>query len=830
MNLRLFITSILFLGIGTTSLIAQKVVHLSFDDPSLQPTTTDSVSLATFNIDNHFNRPERIQGVKGNALRLDGWTTWVREDNFNIPNISNEITIEAWHATESFTAAAGGVVSQINGPAGFSIEVTSFGEVIWAFHADGQFYLLKTTTQLAKYQWNHIVVTADLPNQVAKIYINGVEEESLGLGSHANFTLAANTPLYVGRQTNNIQHAGFTVSALNGALDEVSIYNNIVSAAQITANYNQLSGAIPDLTIDPAIRHQGDNIRPQYHAMPNTHWTNEPYGLTYYNGKYHLFFQKNPNGPYLHFMHWGHLISTDLVTWTEEKIPIGPDLLPGFDDFGTWSGTTIKDANGVPQILYTGVDGQKAGIGLASPLDTNLIAWSKYMANPVIPQVPQNIPNLDFRDPWVYKSNGEYLMIVGSGRSNNIGGHLFQFKSTDLVNWTQVNELYAAPQSTAGVFWEMPFFYKFNATDYILFVLPIPFNGQRAKALYWIGTYNATTYQFTPNDPTPKTLELIDENLLAPALGEDEFGRPTYIGIIPEDRDVYDQIAAGWRQTFSIPRLIRLLPNNEIGTEPHPNIRLLRNDHYRITNRTLVKGTSNNIPEIRGNQIELDFDITPDSASIFTIKVYHHQDDQERVNLTFNTRDNKIFLNRLQSSLAVTLEDLRETPFTFEQDSTYRINIFLDHSIVEVFINDTYAFSCRAYPTRLESDRVDVIVNSGSITIDTLDAYQIANTDTIFTGIVLSTKDIQQEIYNTIDLKIQPNPNNGNFQVVFDNPLREDYQVKIIDSLGRVIYNQAIRFSQDEEILPFNMDLAKGIYFLQVEFENGTKTERFVIK
>ena len=806
------IFTIIFCFIASLTL-GQKVLQLSFDEISGTTSTIDSISSANYTIKNNFNRPERVSGVKGNALRLDGWSTWIEQANYSFASsISNTMTIEAWHATEAFTMAAGGIISQISGPTGFSLEVSPFGKVIWAFHADGQFYILVTTQPLPKYQWNHIVATVDLPNQVAKIYVNGVEEQTQSLSSHNALSMTSTaTPLYVGRQTNNIQNLGFTISALQGALDEVNVYSNILSASDIFNTYQAGSGATVDLSIDPAVRHQGDHLLPQYHPKPNTHWANEAYGLTYYNGKYHLFFQKNPNAPDLFFMHWGHLSSPDLVNWTEERITISPENVPsGFDNVGCWSGTTIKDTNDVPKIIYTGVNGVYAGIGGATPNDANLIDWTKDLNNPLIPTVPNTVSNLDFRDPYIWKEGNTYYMVIGSGRGSPEGGMLFQYSSTDLVNWTQENNFYYnfLNQHPTGTFWEMPFVYKFDSNNYML---QVTHNGGGAPAdsKYWIGSINSNKV-FVPHDVNAKTMEVISKKMLAPAIGVDSAGQPIYIGIIVEDGDVAQQKARGWRQTFSIPRKIRLLANNKIGQVPHENLQKLRKNYYQITNRIITTGTEWNIPEIESRQMEMHYRISFEPDAIFSMHLFKNWDKQENTILNFNTKDNRLSVNRTNHTLSPGIFPVTNGNYTFRADGKLDVRIFLDNSIFEVFVDSIEVFSGRLYTSRTSSNKIDLTVFRKQVTIDTLDAWQMANDDSIYTGINISTNKILGT--NPSELfKISPNPSQGQLQIQFLEDGIDTFDYEIFDANGSVLQTEMNRAVGNLNLIDTN--LSSGIYF-----------------
>ncbi|MEZ4884309.1 MAG: LamG-like jellyroll fold domain-containing protein [Chitinophagales bacterium] len=826
-------TYIIILLVLFSNLGWAQVLQFNFEEETGVSTTIDSVSLVEFAIANHFNRPERIEGVKGNALRLDGWTTWIEKPNYQIPGITNKMTIELWYATEAFAAANGGLISKIGGGTGFSLEVDKFGKIIWAFHANGQFYVLISDQKIEKYKWNHIVATADLESKVAKIYVNGEEWATKNLGAHTVLT-PATEPLYIGRQTNRIQFDQFVISASNGAIDELLIYNEILSSEDLINHYQLYANMVSELTIDPNIRHIGDHLRPKYHSMPNTAWANEPYGLTYFEDKYHLFFQKNPNGPYLNFMHWGHLSSPDLVNWTEEKITLAPDEMPGFDNFGTWSGTTIKDENGVPVIAYTGVDGAKAGIGMAFSQDNDLVNWEKYGQNPVIAKAPTILSNTDFRDPYIWKEGNVYYMIIGSGVPNNGGGILFLYRSENLTDWVELPFFYRdIISSRSGVFWEMPFFLPLNDNDYILGVTPTPQANQRAQVLYWIGKFE--NERFIPYNANPKKFELINENLLAPAIGMDKAERLTYIGIIPEDRSVADQVAAGWRQTFSIPRFIRLLEDGEIAHIPHPNLCRLRGEVTQILDKEINFNTFNNLPEIAGTQTELLFDIEASSDAKFSIEVYKNLDNLEKTAIEFDFSTNTISLNRLESSLSQTLEDKRTANYIFSPDNTLKVHIFLDHSTLEVFIDQLVVFSARVYPSRVESNKVDLKLTQGSVNIRQLDAWQLKSIGEELGMDVCEPMDLPNMLYTSIRdihlskllFMITPNPSNGSISMDYlGTEILKNTKLQLLTTQGKLIRQE------DYDLQPSSLqwyDLEKGLYLLKISAEEGSRTFKLLV-
>jgi len=975
---------------GSYAFVGDSIVHFSFDEASSTNFTQELVSDTQFPVANHFNNPERIQGVLGSALRLDGYSTYA-SNNFTISGISNQLTIESWYSTEAFSASTDGnrnpiedaaIISQIDDNAGFALKIDPYGRVVFDFYADGSKYEVKTSSFLEKYVWNHIVATADLVVKEASIYVNGMLLKKINLNSHTAFNFA-NTKLYLGKHNENAYFDVFNLTLLNGALDDIKIFNNAFEEHEVRSRYEALAppvsiselyenfeaenygewnvvgeafgssaaaGTLPgqqevsgyegnqlvnsflngdasegklisppflldnnrmkfligggnhpgecairlvidnevvlsttgnnsellveetwnlepyigqtanieiidsitggwghilidqivftqaqellaaDLFIDPNIRHSGDFLRPAYHPMPNTSWTNEPYGLTYYKGRYHLFFQKNPNGPYLHFMHWGHLSSKDLVDWREDPVVLAPT--PGFDDFGIWSGTTITDFDGKPVIVYTGVNTGRAGIGLAYPKDDSLISWEKYAGNPVIANAPSGL--LDFRDPFVWKDNGLFYMIVGSGKAGETGGTLVTYRSEDLVNWETITSLHSTSDPfNEGFFWEMPLFYQLEANTYVLGIGPL-FIGKRARFMYWTGTWE--NEKFTPFFEKSRRLDLSDRDLLAPAIGKDSAGRITYIGIIPEDRDVADQVAAGWRHTFSLPRVVRLLNDNSLGQIPHPNLCRLREEHTQVLDRTIEPGTNFNLPEVSGNQIELEFKIKADSSSIFSIQLYKHEDATEFTSIKFDLAENKISLDRRYSSLSATTKDVQTVKFGFDYLDTIEIRIFLDHSTIEVFVDKLTAFSSRVYPSRVESENVDLIVNEGEVRIISLDQWTLSSFGEVTNDDVCEPNDlpdhfkpnsIDHSLHNSDHIKLYPNPTKDFFFI--DLPKEELANIKVISIFTAT--GSYIR-SIDLKGLPGKINiqnLPEGIYYIQAISSQYTCSERIII-
>ncbi len=816
---------------------AQPIMQFSFEEESGSVLALDSVGLNEFPVFNHFNRAERIDGVEGKALRLDGYSTWIMMNPFQLVSVEKELTIEAWHATEAFNFQKSSIVSQESANAGFSLSIGKFGAVDLDFYADSTQYHISTDQFLEKYTWNHIVATIDLSASAACIYVNGNLWKTVNLEAHTALKRSDNQALFIGRHAIYEGVGGFQVNCLNGALDEVAVYDYAMTETAVLERFQMFELTTPDLSIDPKIRHQGDNLRPAYHPMPNTGWANESYGLTKYNGKYHMFFQKNPNAPQLFFMHWGHLSSPDLVQWKEERIALSPS--PGFDSFGVWSGTTIMNETAEPIIFYTGVDGIKAGIGSAAKNDDSLVSWNKSTLNPLIPNPPPSFSHKDFRDPFVWKSGSFYYMIVGSGLHNNEGGILFTYRSSDLLNWENITPLFQSDDvQMSGEFWEMPLFFPLDDSTYLLAVTPVPTPTKPAETIYWIG--NWTNEVFTPFHSAPKSLELIQENLLSPAIGIDENNRVTYIGIIPEDRSTDSQIEAGWRHTFSIPRVIRLLKDRKtLGQIPHPNLCRLRNENILFEKIEISQGTAFNIPGFASNQAEFSFNISAEEKSKFEIRFLKNIDNSEYTSIAFDLSANKVWLDRRKSSLSEGTRDLREATYVFDYNDTIKVNVFLDHSTIEVFLDQLVVFSARVYPDLPSSNLVDLVVNAGQVTINRLDCWSLKSLGDTMEPLVCEPTNLPDslrvdtisglgyyEFKNKEIFRVFPNPASNIITIESEN--FKGSSIMLCDITGRIVFEKKEAFNKKTNTIDVSR-FKRGVYFLEMKNKQLAQSSKLIL-
>ena len=168
------------------------------------------------------------------------------------------------------------------------------------------------------------------------------------------------------------------------------------------------------------------------HYKPKKGWINDPNGLVYFNGYYHVFYQHSPNfeAPWSEPMCWGHARTRDFIEWEELPVALYPDK--DYDCEGCWSGTAIVKDD-ILYLFYASLDADKnQRVSVAYSKDG--INFEKYENNPVIREYPSD-GGPDFRDPSLACIGGKYYCVMGTGNPETETGRLLLYESADMFNW-----------------------------------------------------------------------------------------------------------------------------------------------------------------------------------------------------------------------------------------------------------------------------------------------------------------------------------------------------------------------------------------------------------
>lgn len=666
---------------------AQRVWTFDEQNPLLSTDSELQLNLSTIK-----QIPEFVAGIKGNALRTDGYSTWIDatvKDDFS--------SLSGWFALESYptdTAAFIGV-KDLQGNS-VAICADRYGELLLGVGKGNSYSYYTLNSKIDRFKWLHLLI--DLENK--SIYMNGYK---VGSNSFPELILSNNMYIQIGKDFRNKKVWMYDVTAINGLIDEIRISSTPFAGSQLMAEIASDLNKTPILAI-PETRFASDFNRPRYHLLPAANWTNETHGLILFNGKYHIFNQKNASGIFLGQINWGHFSSSDLVHWTEEKPALTPDN--SYDKNGIWSGCAVINDNGIPQLIYT-AGGDKLGVGIAFPKDGALIEWEKYEHNPVIAEHPVEYTRTDMRDQYVWKEGNTWYMIIGYGieKTETPHGALLLYKSIDLKKWDFIHLLFEGNPSVdnSGIFWEMPVFKKMGK-KYVLLVNRVPHKGVPARCQYWIGDFK--NEKFIPDNPIPQNLEVINR-LLSPSIVETPMGDVVSISIIPDEIGGEATYKQGWAHLYSIPRKWQL-KNGKICQTPHPALQQLREKH-NVLPKKKIGALEPYVISKQGHQLEIKATFYPGDAKRFGFVLCKNPDDTEFSMIYYDVDKKELVVDQTHSSARQHIPlDIRKDYYPLEVSKPIEFHLFIDGSIVEGFINNQDAFTTRIFPLKENSTQLEL--------------------------------------------------------------------------------------------------------------------------
>ena len=718
--------TLLFLGLAVSSMafaadIVTSIPMETNGKAKISPTKGSELTVRGKHTD------ENIAGAKGKALRLDGYSTFVTGE---LPEFipGKAATFSMWVAPETYPIIEIDVATQnkirLAGTAdpdrlaGWSFNLGYTGKYSFDFYSDGWPISIEADDLLPCYEWSHLVAVVDNEAKKATLYRNGIKVgEKTMAGTLSNDA----TTITIGRNAGGPQFGSLFLDTFNGLIDDIEIFDGALTESEIQA-YKAENAA--DLSI-PSTRFAADLMRPHFHGMPGANWTNESHGMTFSNGKYHVFFQKNANGPYMARLHWGHIVSENLYDWTEEPIAIAPGA--EFDIKGCWSGCVFTDdeiTGGKPNVIYTGVDYVKAVMVQAVPNDDNLLEWTKG-ETPIINGRPSGLSD-DFRDPYFFRNSNEAYIIVGTSKDNKGAATLHRYNSSSKT-WSNDGSIFyqAKDVNSEGRFWEMPNLTRMENGKWLFTVTPQG-QGDGVHTIYWTGDI-AVDGTFIPDSETPKSLELISKEgfgLLSPTIYQKD-GKTIALGIVPDKVSTDDNCNFGWAHTYSFPREWSLDNNGNLIQRPYSGLENLRSKvAYTESNFTLDGVKSLN--PVEGRQLELlakfevgnatfGFEFLKNSRG-GAILSYNPNNGELKLDLTGVIRisNDRGVYDGIYSCI------LPERPAV---GSEMTLNVFVDGSIVDIFVNNKWATSIRVFANAADSSGVEVFSEGGSVKINELGAW-----------------------------------------------------------------------------------------------------------
>ncbi len=474
-------------------------------------------------------------------------------------------------------------------------------------------------------------------------------------------------------------------------------------------------------------KYLADRHRPLYHFVSPEGVCHpfDPNGSIFWKGQYHLMYIFQHREKH----YWGHAVSRDMLHW--RILP--PALSPGNGDKGIFSGNAFINKEGIPTIIYYGV---KAGGCIAVAQDDDLIEWRKLSSNPVVPRLKKRDPDYGkYRpcDPHGWLEGDTYYTIFGGDPT---GMRATVFKAQELDQWEYVGYLLA--HTVPGVALDedisCPDLFRLGDKD-VLMCISHPLGCR-----YYIGEWK--NEQFYPESHGlmnwPGGRFFANDSFL------DDRGRRILIAWVGEAMLAPRLKENGWAGVMSMPRVLSLPKDGILRIKPIKEIERLRMNPRVRKDISLADGAEIVLKDIAGDCLEIDLEIAPGSASQVGLKVRRSPQGEEETIITCEPASGKLILDVAKSSLDKDIrygtyrphtaeggDDVRvqSAPFEVPPGDTFKLRIFLDRSIIEVFGDDRQCVTQRIYPSREDALGVSLFCKGGSAKVLSLKAWDMAATN-----------------------------------------------------------------------------------------------------
>jgi beta-fructofuranosidase len=469
-----------------------------------------------------------------------------------------------------------------------------------------------------------------------------------------------------------------------------------------------------------------DPYRPRYHYVNPEGGLNDPNGLCCWQGRWHLFYQAYP--PEDTRQHWGHAVSDDLVHWRDLPYAIYPH-----PEEKCYSGATLVEADRVIAMYH----GTQVGNMVATSRDPLLLNWEKLTGQAVIPKQRAGAAPLPYSvfDPCVWKKDGMYYALSGGTQASGPGGKRvaadYLFRSRDLAQWEYLHPFVDNDRFTLiGDDGACPYFWPIGNRHILLFF------SHMSGGQYLLGDYDRQR-----------------NKLLATASGKFNFGAVAPAGVhapsaTPDGQGGVIAIfnmnpgkaTQGWNQLMTLPRRLTLVAKDELAIEPAGNLESLRGAHTHLGPLKLPANRELVLDGVRGNALEIAAEIDPRGAPMVELNVLRapNRDEYTRIalfkNRGYRTRgvkpERQYSLVTIDSSYASTLPDVASrapetAPVMIPADEPFKLRVFIDRSVVEVFVNGRQCVAVRVYPSRSDSLGVSLRAQGREALLQSLDAWQM---------------------------------------------------------------------------------------------------------
>ncbi|MGP4044019.1 glycoside hydrolase family 32 protein [Streptomyces sp. 2A115] len=435
---------------------------------------------------------------------------------------------------------------------------------------------------------------------------------------------------------------------------------------------------------------------PVAHLRPPRNWINDPNGLAFHDGHYHVCFQYNPYGPEHANMHWGHFRSTDLLTWQELPLVLTPT--PGGEDAdGCFSGNAVSDGDRMVAFYSAFRTDRWAQPVTTAESRDNGVTWTP-RGSLLIPELPEGATM--YRDPYVWREAGRWRMLVGSAQADGRAAALL-YESGDLEHWEYEGPfLDRAPQPVAPgadteLGWECPQYLHADGRGALLLGAWDPQLGPRRTVVY---PGREQDGRFLADAPA-----LLDHgpDFYAPALLHAPDGRWLLWGWSWEARDPGWVREAGWAGLLTLPREVTLAEDGSVRQRPAVELLSLR-DARAVTAAGETAGTA--ALGTVGPSFDLTARLEPRAAGTTAgLRLVTSADGAEYLDIRIDPAAGELVVDRDHASLDPRAHGgtyrLPCPEATTASAAPIELRLVVDRSVAELYLPSGRTLTLRFYPT-----------------------------------------------------------------------------------------------------------------------------------
>jgi beta-fructofuranosidase len=480
----------------------------------------------------------------------------------------------------------------------------------------------------------------------------------------------------------------------------------------------------------------GDQYRPIYHYVNPENRLNDPNGLCFWQGRWHVFYQGYP--PEDPRQHWGHAVSDDLIHWRDLPYAIYPN-----PERCCFSGSTLVEKDRVIAMYH----GTAVGNMVAVSDDPLLLNWKKVTGKAVIPMVNPDGSAPPYRvfDPCIWTKGAMYYSLSAGTLPDGPGGRRvranFLLRSKDLAKWEYLHPFVENDRySLVGDDGACPYFWPIGDNHILLHF------SHMSGGKYLLGDYDKRRdkfvvtaggdFNFGPHAPA---------GVHAPSATPDGKG-----GVIVIFNMNPGKPTKGWNQIMTLPRRLTLAANDKLAPlriQPAGDLESLRYDHRHVGAMNLQANEEIVLGSIKGNATEIIAEIDPKGSPMVEMNVLRSPDRRETTRIMFfknrgyrhreygrtNASSRRYSsLITIDSSYSSVLPDAlsrapETAPIILDKDEPLKLRVYVDKSVVEVFVNGKQCVAMRVYPGLADSLGVSLRSQGQGAALKSLDAWQMKN-------------------------------------------------------------------------------------------------------